>query len=423
MRILYHSAAPTVNTGYGRCTREIVSRLHGDGHEIGVQCMSSVRKGEYYWEGRGQDKQPESPVRIFPSDTTFGLGNFEDSFEEFDADFYFTHFDTWMKPARNKIADAELPYSSYVIVDHHPAPEAVVKQVLNAQDVVSMSKFAKASLEQKGVSSTYIPHGVSTDKFYPVNDPITLEIEDSTGGMRTVTTDDVFVFGMIAANHGDRKNIPNHMEAFNMFLDNVDEDALMYIHTEQNSREGYDLRKIQKEIGVPDRNIIWPNAEQYHNVGDEYLNGWYNAFDVLLNCSMGESWGLTITEAMSAGTPPVVTNFSSMPEQVGYDPYTQPEEISWVKDPVTERDKVGIADHGLVVNPDGNVWREKVSSKQYIVNPRSIFTAMKTYYDHRGLLEDHSEKAAKFVRNNYDWDDHVIPKFKDFFDRMEKQLV
>lgn len=420
MDILYHSAAPTVNTGYGRATREIATRIHGEDHTIAIQTMDSVRNKPIWWHGEEFDEELHSPIKLLPGNSDLGLFDVNRHFEDIDADFYFTHFDTWMKGARDRIPEWEIPYASYVIVDHYPCPKAVVDQISNARKTITMSKFGKEALEERGVRPRYIPHGVHVEDFYPMDDPPSeIELSLLDGGVRRVNVNDTFIVGMVAANLGDRKHIPEQMQSFKMLLDNDDEDALLYIHTKPNAGKGFDLSEIKEELGIPDKNLATPTEELWSNMDDDMLNSWYNAFNVLLNCSRGESWGFTITEAQAAGTPCIVTNFSSMPEQLGLTPdmdgwhswMSSDKRGSWIEAP-----------HGIVVNPVIGQFREKVSAKQFLCHPEDIYGALRNYYYNEQLRKDHGKKAAEYVRNNYTWKDHVVPKFKQMFDEVENKL-
>lgn len=426
MRILYHSAAPWIHTGYGTCTEEIAPRLHNGDHEVAIQTLSSVQNSPIWWHGDELDYDLDEKMRIYPNSGVFGVSDVKDNYEEFDADFLFTHFDTWMKPARETIPNLGVPYSSYVIVDHDPAPNAVVEQVNNAHSTIAMSKYAKKKLEEEGIRPRYIPHGVNTDVYKPLDDemlPSEIAVQNEMGSMKSVNPKDRFIFGMIAANHADRKNIPNHMMAFKKFIDKVDEDAILYIHTKQNSSEGYNLEQIRQEIGIPVSNIIWPSDDDYGDVGNDYLNAWYNTFDVMLNVSMGESWGLTITEAQAAGTPCIVTDFTSMPEQLGVD-VNHYNDVKFVaRDQGDSFDTIGIAPHGIIIAPDAPIWRERVNARQWMTRPEKIFEAMRYYYERPNLIEEHGKKAREFVVDNYDWEDCVIPKFEEMFSNIERKVM
>lgn len=428
MRILYHSAAPWVPTGYGRCTKEIATRLHNGEHDVAVQCMNSLQKGEIMWHGEDElDFELERPMKIYPTNSPFGLGDAPSHFKKHDADIHFTHFDTWMQRARNAIPQMGHDYASYIIVDHYPCPGVVIKQILNAEETICMSKYAKNALEEKGVMPTYIPHGVNTEAYRPLSGdegvPDVVKVRDEHGSVKDVDLDDTMLFGMVAANHGDRKRIPLHLEAFNKFLQEVDDSALMYLHTDPQSDKGFNFNNVVSEIGIPKQNLIWARPDDYGDVGDEWLNKWYNVFDCMMNCSQGESWGLTITEAMSAGTPVIATNFSSMPEQLGVESdnvgYPSDREgVEWIGD-----SNVGVAPHGLLVQPNQPIWRERVSSKQYVVSPDDICRAMRFYYENQDVMEQHGEDAREHVVNNYDWDNAVLPAFETLFERLEDSVA
>jgi len=426
MRILYHSAAPWVNTGYGHCTREIATRLHNLGHDVAIKPLGAVNKGGITWHGEESPVTLRKPMKVYSSEGAFGLGSVVDNFNDFNADIYFTHFDTWIQQARNSIPEMGIPYASYAIVDHYPVPDAVVQQLYNAQRTVAMSEYGKSALAQKGVPSVRIPHGVDTDTYKPLtgdDKPHTIYTENESGDRTEIDLDETFVVGMVAANHGDRKHIPGQMEAFAMFLNEVTEDAIMYIHTDAAAAEGYNLNDVRREIGLPKEKVVWPGADMYHDLDDEGMAKWYNAFDVFINCSYGESWGMCITEAMSCGVPSIVTNFSAMPEQVGSNNWNEDEPIyDEIDKQQPSKGGVRRSRHGLVVDHSVGVYRARVSAKQFIVSPIDIKDAIEYYYNNPNVREDHSKKARDYVLNNYTWEDHVVPEFDKMFNNIEEEL-
>lgn len=417
---------------------------------MAVQCLSSIKERSVKWRGEFKDHEGnwtypqgrlDDPITLYKSNSLYGLNEVMNHFSEFDADLLFTHYDTWLEQPRTLFSQVDIPYSSYIIVDHYPAPEAVIEQIMNAHKTIAMSEYAKIALRQKGVISTKIPHGVDTNIYQPLSEKDKAsEIEVGLDGDTTkrLDVDDHFIFGMVAANMGDRKNIPNHLEAFKMFLEEVDDSALMYIHTQQNANEGYNLYEVQKELDIPDKNVIWGHGEEYGKVGDDVLNQWYNAFDVLVNCSYGESWGLALTESMAAGTPVICSAYSAMPEQLGIEygrgiTVDDMQNIESISANTSGRkcyagvtkgmDELYRGPHGVMVPPSVSVWRERVSSKLQVVHPRDIFNAMVYYYNNPDTIESDGEKARDFVVENYDWENAVVPAFKNAFDEIEQIIT
>lgn len=390
--------------------------------------MNAVRDGpvEYTWG----DDIDAPPIKVYgygekSIENRFGTAEVPDAFEDFDADLYFTHFDTWMNGPRENIPELGIPYASYCIVDHWPVPKAVVNQVANAEEIVAMSEWAKKGFRRRGLESRVITHGAATDTFKPSEwkDKLNVKVEEDGELKENVDLEDKFIFGIVAANFVDRKNIPEMMQAFSYFLNHVDEDARLFIHMELNPDKGFNIRQVVEELEIPQDKIIPTSEKDYNKVGDSYLNNWYNAMDVLLNCTMAESWGLTITEAMAAGTPAIVTNFSSMPEQIGVDTFDERAEDYSIEDDYGIRGGFTVGENGIAVSPSVKVWRRKVSAMQTMPHPRDIFRAMKYYYENRDVLEEHSERAREKAVNQYDWDDCIVPKFKEMFDELEEKLV
>jgi len=421
MRILWHSAPPWSNTGYGRCTREIGGRIHGEDHEVIIHPTAGVDDGPIHWHGEQAPFDLHHPMTIMPSSGGLGMGNVVENFDKTDSDFYLTHFDTWMNIASQNIPEMGIPYGSYIILDHDPVPKKVTNQIMNAHRTFTMSKWAKHKLNEKGVRSKQIPHGVDTGIYQPVDwssedvsPTITCQVDENK--VREVDVRDTFIVGMVAANHGDRKRIPIQMQAFKRFIDEVDDEAIMYVHTDVQSDHGHDLEQVRKELGLPRENLMWADQNIYHELDDIGLNVWYNAFDVLLNCSQGESWGLTITEAMAAGTPAIVTDFSSMPEQLGV-----PVEGDGGK--VNEFEWGYEAPHGLCVYPSVGIWRERVAAKQMVVSPDDVFKALEYYHDNPDLVQKHSKNARSHTVENYDWQNCILPKWKEQFDQLEELLL
>jgi glycosyltransferase involved in cell wall biosynthesis len=63
--------------------------------------------------------------------------------------------------------------------------------------------------------------------------------------------------------------------------------------------------------------MLLPKQYESNLLGIDMLNGIYNASDVYITTTLGEGWGLTITEAFSTKLPVIAPNTTSIPELSG----------------------------------------------------------------------------------------------------------
>ena len=86
---------------------------------------------------------------------------------------------------------------------------------------------------------------------------------------------------------------------------------------------GVDLQQCCRALGLNhgSADVVFPAGLRLIDGGVpiEALNAVYNCADVFFTTTLGEGWGLTMTEAMSAGTPVIAPDNSSIPEILGGD--------------------------------------------------------------------------------------------------------
>lgn len=408
MRVLYHSAPPTADTGYGVHTRNLVQRLR-DSHDINIQSVGG-------WEGMGIDWRG---IKVYPS----GAGKFGEQsipywFEKTDSDVVFSHHDHWsFANIMSGIQEGGIPTVLYTILDHElpgkRPPESVVVANENTLRTVVMSEWAEERMRNSRVPQekvVQIPHAVDTSKYGPVTD----EIPDKELKRDLGIPEDSFLFGMVAANYGPRKNIPLHIDAFKEFIDrNNADDAYFYIHTHPTMGGGYNLYEVRDGLNIDDERVIFPDPhEMYHGIEDLIVVQLYNTFDVHLNCTQSESWGLTITEAMSTGTPVIATNFSAMTEQFGvpYDTH------------VSEEEGYRVTDNGILIHRGSEIWTQNATARRFTPGRENIISAMEYYYYNQDKIKEHGENARDWVKMNYDWDIVYEDHWEPLFDDIEEEI-
>jgi hypothetical protein len=82
---------------------------------------------------------------------------------------------------------------------------------------------------------------------------------------------------------------------------------------------GWDMKQVVDKVGLRGHVFV---TNQYDAAvvaaGPQLLAQMYNSFDVLMNVSSGEGFGIPIIEAQACGTPVLTGNWTSMPELTHY---------------------------------------------------------------------------------------------------------
>lgn len=314
MKILWHSVAPWVGTGYGQQTAINVPRLAAAGHDVAISAFYGLGGAELSWRG----------VRCLPP---YGAAYGNDvvvahALEHFDA-----HHDRSFEMASSRgliislcdvwVLDAEvlsgMSMASWVPVDHDPAPPAVVDWFgVSGAVPIAMSRFGEARLVEQGLRPLYVPHGIDTATFQPGDQG---EARDRAGIPR-----DAFVVSIVAANIGAepcRKAWPEQIQAF-AELRRRHPDAVLVLHTDVDAGAGVHIRDIIDSVGLPKDSYTWTNQYAYRKgLPPEYVAGIHRASDVVSNTAYGEGFGIPIVEAQACGTPVIVTDATAMPELCG----------------------------------------------------------------------------------------------------------
>lgn len=311
MKIMIHSNAPWVPSGYGRQTALAIEQLTGLGHEVAVSAYHGLSGGILQWDG----------VPVYPGGMApFGVDVMLQHANHFGAQLLITLMDTWsLMPILDHLAGSlKLPgapaFAAWTPVDCEPLSQGD-RLVLRKTEAVplAMSDHGVQALQEAGLSGVrYLPHSVNTSVYRPIYDG-GLELRQEVG-----VRPDQFVIGIVAANRdANRKAWPEQMRAFAMHLQSWP-DSELWIHTIGNTTNGgggYDLRTMAYQMGIGHA-VRW--TDDYRQlaglVDDEDMALWYNAINLLSACSYGEGFGLPIVEAQACGVPALATDASSMTE-------------------------------------------------------------------------------------------------------------
>lgn len=337
-KVLLVSDSAFIDTGFGRVAREIGTGL--------VKAGFSVT--QLGWFHRPNDKFV--PFRVIPTSFDNPLVGAEDAYgqitydhvvQQVQPDLVLCIGDEWMvshmatKPRNHLMV-------GYVPIDSHPIMHKWLQTFANFDRLVVYGDYAEKVIRDMmpKFQMSKIPHGVDTETFQPLQPEQRIAAREMiTGGK------DRFIVGCVARNNV-RKQIPRLLQAFSRFIqpwiacdqcgkityaEKAGElvgagcdvcpghlkahgpgkpEALLYLHCALEDPAGHKLASLIDRHGLHG-NIAMPQNYQIGNgVPDWQLNVLYNAMDLFTLPTSGEGWGLPIIEAMAAGTPVLVTDYS-----------------------------------------------------------------------------------------------------------------
>ena len=162
-----------------------------------------------------------------------------------------------------------------------------------------------------------IPHGNDSKKFFPLPQNEILEFRKEYFGRNA----DKFIVTNVNRNQ-PRKDIPttifSFIEAKKQWEEHqIEKQPFLYLHLHAKDPMGWDIRCILAQTDLiegEDYKLLDIHLAN-NGASIEMLNKIYNASDVYLTTTLGEGWGLTLTEAMATKTPiicPKSTSFIEM---------------------------------------------------------------------------------------------------------------
>lgn len=299
MRLNWFSNSPAACTGYGNQTKLFVPRLAKllDGG-ISITAFYGVQAGVLNING----------IKVYPNfrhpygqDVIGAHATWDQS------DAVLTLVDAWVIENQN----IDVPWFPWFPIDHEPMPANVLAKIRQAAKPIVMSKFGLKMAEQAGIDAWYVPHGIETSVFKPLD---RIEAREHLKWPQ-----DKFIVGMVAANKGNpsRKAFYEQIAAF-AALHASHPDTMMYLHTDMGTTGGdlVNLPKFIIRMGLKiGEDVIFADPYMYGlGYPDSYMVDAYNAMDVLTNTALGEGFGIPIVEAQACGTPVIVGDWTSMSE-------------------------------------------------------------------------------------------------------------
>ncbi len=319
-----------VHSGVATVAKEMV--LHTAQHFNWVQIAGAIKhpesgkKFDLSKDTNEQTRLEDSSVTLYPVD---GYGNPDTirqliKLEKPDAIFIITdpRYFEWLFQIENEIRRT-MPSIYLNIGDDYPSPLynkafyescdallAISKQTRNINKIVLGDKA-----EDKIIK--YIPHGLNTEMYHPIKDEKMLgDLKKNIFGENE--KDFILFFN---SRNIRRKQIPDTLLAFRYFLDKLPKEkadkCAFILHTQIIEEHGTDLEAV-RELLFEEK---YPNSIYFSTskVGAKELNQLYNIADAQILLTSNEGWGLTLTEAILAGTPIIANVTGGMQDQMRFE--------------------------------------------------------------------------------------------------------
>jgi glycosyltransferase involved in cell wall biosynthesis len=346
-RILMCGESHNINSGFGRYTKEVLTRLYNTNkYEI-------AEFASYLFDGQDSNV----PWRVYPnavkddselSETyksniinQFGKWRFDKVVLDFKPDIVFDIRDYWMfsyqelSPLRK--------YFHWVIaptIDSIPQKTEWLSTFENADLVATHTDWAAdylRSLNRRINIGPCVTDSVDHNEFRPIN------FSKNYHKVKYGIPQDSIVIGSVMRNQ-KRKLIAELFDSLRKLIEITNNDRIfLYLHTSFPEAQGWDIPELLQTYGVYNNvlftyyaptaksicvspykgpKIIFPDDPSTHAIFPSVINGVsnkqlteiYNLFDIYVQYAICEGLGIPQLEAASCGIPIFAVNYSGMEE-------------------------------------------------------------------------------------------------------------
>lgn len=429
LRILWCGEASFLKTGYAIYAKELLSRLYGTRkYEIAeMGCYAShdnpeINKIPWRFYPTLPINQDEATAYNDNQSYQFGEWRFDDVCLDFKPDVVIDIRDWWMVEYQSRSSFRKFyKWAIMPTVDSFPQQEQYINSYIDADAVFTYSEFGKDVLEKEShgrIKILGIPSpGANFENLKPVNNK--KQHRESYGFM-----DDVNIIGTIMRNQR-RKLYPNLIAAFRTMLDQnpgLHKNTFLYLHTSYPDL-GWELPYFIKKYNMGNHTLMtykctscghfFPSFYQGEKttcskcnmntaqmpsasfgVTGKELGAIINWFDLYVQYSVCEGFGMPQVEAAACGVPVLTINYSAMQsvgEKIKAD-FIEPKAFFW--DSPT---------HSKRAIPDDDELIEKIA--KFIKLPASVKSK-------RGM------DCYIGVKKNYTWDG-AAAIWEDYLDEID----
>lgn len=341
-RILFCTESGHIKSGYGNYTRSILTRLYNtDKYEIAeLSCYRTVGMlKEYPWKiYPNAVDQTDSRFQQYSSNPNNGFGQwrFDLVVADFKPDIVVDFRDIFMTNFQSTSVFREKFHLVLApTIDSFPIRLEWLDLMKNCDTLLTHTKWAKENIEKlyKIPVDGVVMDSIDTNNFYPLNK---VSIRNSVD-----IELDAFIIGSVMRNQ-KRKLIPDLLKITKTLVDN-NKNTYLYLHTSYPESLGWDIPDLLIEHDVYNSVLFtyvcknckywmpmkWKGAQATcpkcskkqmtlssvsNGISETELCKIYNIFDIYIQYSICEGFGIPPLEAASCGIPFLCTDHGAMAE-------------------------------------------------------------------------------------------------------------
>lgn len=395
MKILGLSDSPILATGFASVTCEVFNRL-ADYPNYDIKVI-----GHALQASRGPISPP---VNIGSEQIKFGL--LGQRAQAYAADILQDYIRAEKPDIQWTLLDTFMVFPWYLNIDFAPAksvfyfpsdgeyfPANCERILQKCNYPVAMAKFGQKQVKDLfGINAHYIPHGVETKHFVPIN------LEEKEAIKQKYGIGGKFVVGWVARNQG-RKMLDRGLKAFAEFAVGKD-DVILLIHSDPRDMAAVnDLLRLATQLKVIHK-IRFTGTTYAQQFPRNKMPEVYQLMDVFFLSTSGEGFGIPTIEAMSCEIPVAVTDYTTTQELVT-------EHKSGIAIPLagTETRKLKIKSGELTGS-----W----NVERGIMDIPAATDALETLYADAKLRQAYGRNGRKACLQYYQWDE-IAKQWDEFF--------
>jgi len=312
MKLLLQGDSAHTISGFGTALRNLGTYLHKVGHEVyhmGWQTFGQKMVASFHDKVLGYSFLPNVGGH------RFGEVGIKYWLPRINPDALIMLADFWMI---GYIFQSEISYPIvyWYPVDGYPVTDMMIEALKRMDHRICISRFGRDLIIEKGLDTSYIPHGVDISAHKPRDKSEIREMKQKIGIPLHAK-----VIGRVDRNQS-RKKIPRTIKAYIELKKDYGDDIVLLLWMDKRDKEGWDLPFICKRLGLEEgKDFFFPPPDMLANfmygVDVEDLSRVMGCIDIHCWLTGGEGFGLTGLETMANGAVNVATDYTTPKEIFG----------------------------------------------------------------------------------------------------------